>query len=154
MKKSESFIENRIKWKASQYNLPNERVFLFEGLDKQKRAQYMRQISREKTGKIVLLFTDSEDNWTAVGTKMIIGYYGERMNSISLDEIQRSTSKSFYELQFMVPKSQKRIQKELECELLIIDKRGNKKVFITDKGSDFFALFNIVLMLSRLCNND
>ncbi|MCH2192667.1 hypothetical protein [Kordia sp.] len=154
MKKSESFIENRIKWKASQYNLPNERVFLFEGLDKQKRAQYMRQISREKTGKIVLLFTDSEDNWTAVGTKMIIGYDGERMNSISLDEIQRSTSKSFYELQFMVPKSQKRIQKELECELLIIDKRGNKKVFITDKGSDFFALFNIVLMLSRLCNND
>lgn len=154
MKKSESFIENRIKWKASQYNLPNERVFLFEGLDKQKRAQYMRQISREKTGKIVLLFTDSEDNWTAVGTKMIIGYDGERMNSISLDEIQRSTSKSFYELKFMVPKSQKRIQKELECELLIIDKRGNKKVFITDKGSDFFALFNIVLMLSRLCNND
>jgi len=154
LKKSESFIENRIKWKASQYNLPNERVFLFEGLDKQKRAQYMRQISREKTGKIVLLFTDSEDNWTAVGTKMIIGYDGERMNSISLDEIQRSTSKSFYELKFMVPKSQKRIQKELECELLIIDKRGNKKVFITDKGSDFFALFNIVLMLSRLCNND
>ena len=145
-----SFIENRIKWRASQHDLPNKRVFLFEGLDKKTKAKYLSQINLQDTGEIVLLFTDRKRNWTVLGTKMIVGYDGVQLNSVAFNVIKKSTSKNFYELGFTLHKKRKSFRKKDECELLIFDENDNEIIFITSKGSDFFALASIVLMLERL----
>lgn len=150
MEKSESFIENRIKWRAAQHKLPNKRVFLFESLDEKTRMKYLSLLNPENTGKIVLLFTDSEGNWTALGTKMIIGYNGLQVNSVAFNVIKEWFPKNFHELGLLPLNKQKKYRKNQECELLIFDKDDNEIVFITNKGSDFFALTSLVLMLIRL----
>ncbi|WP_405246803.1 hypothetical protein [Cellulophaga sp. Asnod2-G02] len=76
MPKTVEFIENRIKWRASQHNLPNKSVFLFENFTVETKSNYLTHFNEDNSGKIILLFTDSKNNWTALGTKMIIGYDG------------------------------------------------------------------------------
>lgn len=144
------FIENRIKRRASLNNLPNRRVFLFENLDVKTRAKYLSQINLQDTGKIVLLFTDRKRNWTAVGTKMIVSYDGEQVNSVALINIKDWDAKRYYELGLLSSNKRKRYRRSRECELLIFDKDDTKTTFITRRGSDFWALANIVLMLIRL----
>ncbi|MGH1386549.1 hypothetical protein [Kordia sp.] len=150
VQKSVEFIENRIKRRASLNNLPNRRVFLFENLDKKTRTKYASQINRKETGKIILLFTDRKKNWTAIGTKMIVGYDGEQVNSVAFNNIKDWQPKKHYELGFLPPNKRKKFRINRQRELLIFDKEDNRIVFITRRGNDFWELFNLVEMLQRL----
>ncbi|WP_024769099.1 hypothetical protein [Aquimarina macrocephali] len=153
MKKTPDFIEDRIKWRASQRSLPNKNVFLFENLNDKVKMKYLTHFDEENSGKIILLFTDSKKNWTALGTKMIIGYNGAKLNSIKLDSIQDVISKNLKEQYLQAEAGEtklKKIKKRNERELSVIDFNGNETVFITKKGNDFFSLWNIVLMITRL----
>lgn len=153
MQKTVEFIEDRIKWRASQHSLPNKRVFLFENLTDEDKMKYSIHFDEKDCGKIVLIFTDSKKNWTALGTKMIFGFNGDKLNSIKLDSIQEVISKNLKEQKNQVENGGtklKRLKKRNERELSIIDSDGKEKVFITKKGNDFFSLWNIVLMVYRL----
>ena len=153
MRKTPEFIENRIKWRASQNSLPNKYALLFENLPDEIKIKYTSQFKEEDSGKIILLFTDPNKRWTALGTKMIIGYDGSKLNAVKLNTIQDVTSKNKkkkYELLRAGHKNLEKLNKKLEHELSVIDIDGNETVFITNKGSDMFSLWNIVLMIIRL----
>lgn len=153
MQKTSEFIEDRIKWRASQHSLPNKNVFFFENLTDKVKMKYLTHFDEENSGKIILLFTDSKKNWTALGTKMIIGYDGVKLNSIKLDSIENIISKNLKEQHLLAEVGEtkiKKLKKRNERELSVIDFDGNETVFITKKGNDFFSLWNILLMITRL----
>lgn len=153
MQKTAEFIEDRIKWRAAQCNLPNKSVFFFENLSAEAKTKYLTYFNEENSGKIILIFTDSKSNWTVLGTKKIIGFDGTKLNSANLDSIQDLGSKKWNEHFLKAEAGQtkpKKINKQNECEFLVTDFDGKETVFITEKGSDFFSLWNIVLMITRL----
>lgn len=153
MRKTPEFIEDRIKWRASQHNLPNKSVLLFENLSIETKTRYLAHFNEEESGKIILLFTDSKNNWTALGTEMIIGYDGIKINSVKLDSIEDADSKNRKEYFLRAEAGEtklKKIKKRNEYELLVTDFDGKETVFITKKGSDLFSLWNIMLMIIQL----
>ncbi|WP_299444292.1 hypothetical protein [uncultured Aquimarina sp.] len=153
MRKTVEFIEDRIKWRASQHNLPNKTVFLFENLTDEVKMKYLNHFDEKDSGKIILLFTDSKNNWTALGTKRIIGYDGTKLNSVKLDAIEDVDSKNrkeYFEKAEAGETKLKKIKKRNERELLITEFDGKETIFITKKGSDLFSLWNIMIMITRL----
>ena len=153
MQKTVEFIEDRIKWRASQHSLPNKSVFLFENLTDEIKPKYLTHFDEKDSGKVILLFTDSKNNWTALGTKMIVGFDGEKLNSVKLNSIKEVISKNLKEQHLKADSGKtklKKIKKRNECELSIMDFDENETVFITKKGTDFFSLWNIILMIKRL----
>jgi hypothetical protein len=153
MEKTEEFLEDRIKWKASRYSLPNKSVFLFENLSDEVRKKYLIHFNENDSGKSVLLYTDSKKNWTILGTKMIIGFDGVKLNSIKLSSIKEVISKNLKEqyLQYEAGETKlKKLKKRNECKLSVIDFNDNETVFITKKGHDLFSLWNITQMITRL----
>lgn len=148
MEKTALFLENRIKWRAARCMLPNKNVFLYENLTDGEKIKYSNYFN-ENSGKIILLFTDSKNNWTAIGTNMIIGYDGVRLNAVKLNTIDSVISKNFNELKDSSITKRKKINKKTESELLVTDFNGNGTVFLTNEGSDLFSLWNIILMISR-----
>ena len=94
MQKTEEFIENRIKWRASKHDLPNKNVHLFENLTADKKAEYLTHFNENDCGKLILLFTNSKKIWTAIGTKQIIGFDGINYNSVELNSIKDVDSKN------------------------------------------------------------
>lgn len=153
MQKTEEFIENRIKWRASKHDLPNKSVFLFENLVNDKKAEYLTHFNEEDCGKIILLFTDSKKNWTAIGTKKIIGFDGSEFNSVELSSIKDVDSKNrkeYFEKAEAGETKLKKIKKRNESELLITEFNGKETIFITKKGNDLFSLWNIMMMIEQL----
>ena len=153
MHKTEDFIENRIKWRASKHDLPNKNVHLFENLTADKKAEYSTHFNENDCGKIILLFTDSKKNWTAIGTKKIIGFDGTNYNSVELNSIKDVDSKNrkeYFEKAETGETKLKKIKKRNESELLITDFNGKETIFITKKGSDLFSLWNIMMMIKQL----
>lgn len=153
MQKTEIFIENRIKWRATKHDLPNKNVHLFENLTSDKKAQYLTHFNENDCGKIILLFTDSKKNWTAIGTRAIIGFDGTNYNSVELSTIKDVDSKKrneYFEKAEAGETKLKKIKKRNDRELLIKDFNGHETIFITKKGNDFFSLWNIMLMIIQL----
>ncbi|MFD2561841.1 hypothetical protein [Aquimarina rubra] len=153
MRKTVEFIEDRIKWRASQHNLPNKNVFLFENLTDEVKMKYLNHFDEKDSGKIILLFTDSKNNWTALGTKRIIGYDGTKLHSVKLDAIEDVDSKNrkeYFEKAEAGETKLKKIKKRNERELLVTEFDGKETIFITKKGSDLFSLWNIMIMITRL----
>ncbi|RZS91865.1 hypothetical protein [Aquimarina brevivitae] len=153
MRKTVEFIEDRIKWRASQHNLPNKNTFLFENLTDEVKMKYLNHFDEKDSGKIILLFTDSKNNWTALGTKRIIGYDGTKLNSVKLDSIEDVDSKNrkeYFEKAEAGETKLKKIKKRNERELLVTEFDGKETIFITKKGSDLFSLWNIMIMITRL----
>lgn len=153
MQKTVEFIEDRIKWRASQHNLPNKTAFLFENLTDEVKMKYLNHFDEKDSGKIILLFTDSNNNWTALGTKRIIGYDGTKFNSVKLDAIEDVNSKNrkeYFEKAEAGETKLKKIKKHNERELLVTEFDGKETIFITKKGNDLFSLWNIMIMITRL----
>ncbi|MEM6894613.1 MAG: hypothetical protein AAF554_13055 [Bacteroidota bacterium] len=153
MQKTEEFIKNRIKWRASKHDLPNKSVHLFEDLTADKKAEYLTNFNENDYGKIIFLFTDSKKYWTAIGTKKIIGFDGTNYNSVELNSVKDVDSKNrkeYFEKAEQGETKLKKIKKRNERELLVTEFNGNETIFITKKGSDLFSLWNIMLMITRL----
>ncbi|AUC15921.1 hypothetical protein BTO06_12510 [Tenacibaculum sp. SZ-18] len=153
MQKTEEFIENRIKWRATKHDLPNKSVHLFENLTDDKKTEYVTHFNDNDCGKLILLFTDSKKNWTAIGTKQIIGFDGTNYNSVELSSIKDVDSKNrkeYFEKAEAGEKKLKKINKRNESELLITEFNGKETIFITKAGSDLFSLWNIMMMIEQL----
>jgi hypothetical protein len=100
-------------------------------------------------GKLIFLFRARKKRWTALGTKMVVGFDGESINWVKLSDIKRIDSKRMKELPDE-PTRFTRIPRKLnEKEIIITDKTGNESIFTTRKGKDLFSLWSILLMISR-----
>jgi len=151
MPKTLEFIENRIRWRASQHDIPNKiSTFFFENLTPEEQSIYLSDISKKDIGKIILIFKDSKKNWTGIGTKVILGYNGTEFQSVELNQIKDVDSKNRKEYKAESENLKpKKFNKKNERELLIIDALGNETVFVTKKGHDLFSLWNIMLMITQ-----
>ncbi|MEM6685000.1 MAG: hypothetical protein AAF617_04310 [Bacteroidota bacterium] len=152
MHKTESFIEDRIKWRASKRNLPNKHVVFFKDLDKKTRREYLSEVHYQDTGKIVLLFTHKKKSWTAIGTKMIVGFDGKLLHTIAYKDIVSLDAKHLKASLEASTFTRIFFRKKFESDLVIKDIHGNETVFFTHPGEDFFALWNMTMMLARLYN--
>lgn len=139
MSKSEEFIEQRILWAAGKHNLPSENGFSIQEMGEKHAGIELTKF--ECLGKPIYLFIDDKDNWSVLGTLGITGLNDSVYNDIMYDEIK--DLEGFDEL-----KAGCKRKEELN-ELKVITSK-NETIFKSKSGGDFFALWNICLMLQRM----
>jgi hypothetical protein len=137
MLKTESFIENRIIWNAGRHKLPAGNCFIcssehpYENLTAQ----------HEHLGKPILLFALDEKNWSVLGTKGISGILDDDFRSIDYSEI--------VEFDGFEAAREKKTEKSKLSELKVKTQQ-HEILFKTAPGEEFFAFWNISLMLQRI----
>ena len=147
MERSEEFLENRILWKGSKYNLPNRSARLFEYLPEEDKEPYLSLLKPLAMGKILWLFKNPKGPWTVVGTRMVAGFNGNVLEWMTLKSIREVTSKNLRDSGLRGFASGE-MKKRQEHKLSVIDIGGRENVFVTNTGNDFFALWNILAMIA------
>jgi len=149
MKKPEEFIENRILWRASKNGLPNKTALLFDSLEVEDQKRYLSLLKGLDVGKILFLFKHSQGDWTVLSVKMIAGSNNGELNYIKLDSIAELTSADMKQMktEFFLKNP---IPKQRFHKLSVTDFKSKERIFITEEGSDLFALWNILLMITRI----
>jgi hypothetical protein len=140
MKKSEEFIEQRILWAAGRHNLPSKNSFPIQDIGDVNFAG-LELAKLEYLGKPIYLFFEDECNWSVLGTLGITGLNDSTYNSIKYEEIK--DLEGFDELKI----GRKRKGDLNELKVITSQKMT---VFRSKSGGDFFALWNICLMLQRI----
>ncbi|MBV1910612.1 MAG: hypothetical protein KUG78_15020 [Kangiellaceae bacterium] len=140
MSKSEEFVEQRIMWAAGRHNLPTSNSFPIQDIDETACAGF--ELTKLKClGKPIYLFFEDENNWSVLGTRGITGLNDSTYSSVRYDEIK--DLEGFDELKV----GGKRKEDLKELKVLTSQK---ETVFKSKSGGDFFALWNICLMLQRI----
>lgn len=149
MQKTDDFIINRLIWKAKKYKLPTEFSFFFTDISPVLQEYLNSQVDKENSGTPVLFFTKPTKEWTLVCTKQVICNDNEKIFRLNIRDI-----KNFHLTAFEKYNSNKiNIQEAKKTEwneVTVVDYADNKYILHADKGSDLFALWNILLMAARL----
>lgn len=149
LKKTDEYIKNRLIWKAKQYSLSSEFVIFHDDLSLELATSLSKHINTGLSGIPVLLFTNPDKAWTLLCTRQVIGFDNHHIYSVHFNEIECVISKKLQELSGIErPLSMNEIEKDEWTKLLVKTKEGKDFLFHANKGSDFFALWNIVLMVS------
>ena len=137
MLKTESFIEDRIIWNAGRHKMPDGNCFICSS-----EHPYSKSISLfNHLGKPILLFFLDEKNWSVLGTKGISGVIDDDFRAVEYSEI--------VELDGFEAAREKKTEKSKLSELKVIGKQ-KEFLFKTTPGGEFFAFWNIALMLQRM----
>lgn len=148
MQKSEAFIINRLIWKAGKYNLPGAFSFLFNDLPLGKQEFLNSQLAIEFSGIPVLFFTKPTGEWTLLCTRQVICNDIKSVISLDISEIKQILPTAFDPTQIGKRVDIFTLIKKSEWDTLkIIDRQDNSYILHADKGSDLFALWNILLMM-------
>jgi hypothetical protein len=151
MQKSEAFIINRLIWKAGKYNLPGTFSLLFNDLPLSKQEFLKSQLAIELSGMPILYFTKPTGEWTLLCTRQVICNDVKSVISLDISEIKRILPTAFDPTQLGKKIDISTIKKKSEWDTIqIIDKQDNSYILHADKGSDLFALWNILLMMVGL----
>ena len=138
---NDQWIDQRIRWRAGKHGLPTHQTFLFPNLPDTHRAMLISIAEDHGVGMPVLAFIDGS-RWTLVGTQRIVSCHDDEMvicdltaiSDVDIDEDYRTDanpSESNY--------------------LKIFKKEEHEPAMIwAPRGSECFALWNILLMLSKL----
>lgn len=146
LNKTDEYIYKRLVWKAGQYNVPSRFSFLYNELPLAMKAHLTGQIRLNTLELPVLFFTKPSCEWTLLTTRQLLGYSGSDIYSIPLEAIAHLTSKKFADEN---AKFSSRISKQDWDELVVTSNDGQILAFHAQKGSDLFALWNILLMAIR-----
>ncbi|MCR6638994.1 MAG: hypothetical protein NVV82_08430 [Sporocytophaga sp.] len=152
MKKTDDFLINRLMWKAERYRLPTESSFYFKDLPKDLQQHLSTFIDLEKSGAPILFFTKSTKEWTVICTRQVICRDNKSTVTINIAEIH-SIEPAAFEASLKLPLIKFRDgnhSKRDWDQLTITDKKSNRYILHSDKGSDLFALWNILLMTKRI----
>jgi hypothetical protein len=145
--KTDEYISRRITWKAAQHALPSDFSFFYTTLPIEVKEYLSTQIVTDHAEIPVIFFTKPSQEWTLLSTRQL---YGRNSNGdiygIKLADIKHFTSKKFVSEKEKFSTS---LKKNEWHELLITDKNGQVITFHAHKGSDLFALWNILLMAVR-----
>ena len=85
----DEWIESRITWKAGKHNLPAGRTWLFTDLPPTDRSRFEAAAAKCDLGRPVLVFLESPDLWTVLGTKKIMSRHHERLQAFPLRQLVR-----------------------------------------------------------------
>jgi hypothetical protein len=151
MKKTDEHIENKLIWKAKQYDLPTDFAFNFKDLSNDVQASFVCQIDIAISGKPVLLFTTRTEEWTLICTRQVVGKDTKGLQSLNFWDIKQIFSAEIgltlkyqsVDLKSIKPKSG-------WSEITVIDRHDLSHAFYANSGSDLFSLWNILLMAKRL----
>ena len=144
MEKTDAYMLNRIMWKAGKhgiYKRANPYTLFFDELSEPIKAYLKSNINEEVSGIPVIFFTKPAIQWTLLCTKQVIGYAGEKVFSISFQDI--ADIKTY---PFQITKKNKPEWDELP----ILDNQNNEFVFHTSDGYEHNLLHNVLLMCWRL----
>jgi len=140
MLKSESFIEQRIIWNAGRHNLPAGNCFEFDQLISSD-PSHLSIIESNHLGKPILAFLHDKDNWSVLGTKGISGRLEKDYRAVEYAEI--------LDLNGFEPLRLKQTEKK-NLSILKVKTIKSEIEFKTKEGGEFFAFWNIALMLFRM----
>eukprot|EP00237_Pycnococcus_provasolii_P002636 CAMPEP_0119206522 /NCGR_PEP_ID=MMETSP1316-20130426/40430_1 /TAXON_ID=41880 /ORGANISM="Pycnococcus provasolii, Strain RCC2336" /LENGTH=157 /DNA_ID=CAMNT_0007202923 /DNA_START=1085 /DNA_END=1555 /DNA_ORIENTATION=+ len=152
MEKSDEFIKGRIIWKAEQYNCPSETVLLFEDISENHQAKGLSSIDTSQVGTPVLLFNGENGTWTLICTKGFVFESNGIVNSIEFSEIRNHAigDDPFDKLLKNTSKRTKKFDKREQHKILIENRDDEILEINAKKGSDIFALYNLLLMMLNL----
>jgi len=154
MTKTDSFIENRIKWKAGGYKLSSNLTVYYKDLSLSQKEFYDQQIKNLSIGTPVLLFTRKrDDSWTIIGTQKVAWYSTQKICSLDYLRFQFMATDDVYELIYNGKTELNPIKKLEWDELTVLDTENNKLKIPSYNGSDFFAMWNILRMVTNLTKN-
>ena len=154
MTKTDSFIESRIKWKAGGYKLSSNLTVYYKDLSLSQKEFYDQQIKNLNIGIPVLLFTRKrDDSWTIIGTQKVAWYSAQKISSLDYLRFQFMATDDIYELKYNGKTELNPIKKLEWDELTVLDTENNKLKIPSYNGSDFFAMWNILRMVTNLTKN-
>lgn len=150
MTKTDSFIKNRILWKAGKSKLPTESSFYFSDLSPTLQTYLQQYMEPDKSGLPVLFFTKTSKEWTLICTRQVICNNNQKIFSIQLNEIESLQPVHFDKSRPSRMPGFSEARKEEWHEVVVDDKTGNSHTLHADKGKDLFALWNVLIMVSRI----
>ena len=152
MDKTEDYIASRIEWKAKRYNLPSQFSFFYNTLSSEIQQYLKTHTDKATCGQPILFFTKPTNEWTLICTRQVIFNDNKKVFKVNIQNVAHlkptlldSSSKGK-----MV--DMKEIKKSEWHKVTIVDKQNNNYILHANKGNDLFALWNILLMLVRLCD--
>ncbi|HHC78722.1 MAG TPA: hypothetical protein ENK46_02480 [Flavobacteriia bacterium] len=152
MQKTDEYIAKRLKWKAVKHSLPTKHSFLFESLPAENKKYYSELFKNLNTGIPVLVFTQPKnDKWTIITTRKIIWGEYDKFESLLISDIKEFRPQSLVEISETGKKATRESIRKAEWDELTITNLNSEKFIIPAfKGSDFFAMWSILLMNQRL----
>lgn len=151
MVKSDEFIANRIKWKAENYKLPSDHALYFDQLTDKQKGAYAGFLKTENIGIPVMIFVEPKNkNWTILGTRKILSNANGNTSSLLYDEIKDIKPHNIETLEKAKEAIDNNMPKSHWNELTLTDDKGSKRNIYATKGSDYFAMWNIIRMVRQL----
>jgi hypothetical protein len=151
MQKTDEYIESRLRWKAEKYNLPSQYSSFFENLSDKRKDHYSELLKELNVGIPTLIFTQPNSNkWTIIGTRKIAWGDDEKLDSLMFEYIKEIRPHSLNSFEKVKQATNNSLTKKEWNELTLTEKNGNKRNVYAYKGSDYFAMWNILLMVWKL----
>ncbi|WP_020409586.1 hypothetical protein [Hahella ganghwensis] len=135
MKNTESFIENRIRWRADQHDIPKRNTYFWEADRDKPNIEFSKDIGRP----ILVSESDAPGCIVLCTRGAVVSYKGSitAFKYSEIDEIHDSTVKPD--------------EKKEDLSRLIVSLKGGEKVRApAETGGPAFCVWNILIMLMRM----
>ncbi len=152
MIRTDEFLKQKIGWKAARHGFPTATALYYTDLPADTRLSLEGHIDRASSGLPVLFFRTTTGAWTLVCTRQVISFDHEATTVCNLSAIatlRPAVLDKASKAPLLVYKEGNH-DKRTWNELVATDKQGNKYILRTSPGADLFALWNILLMTTRL----
>ncbi|SEC41862.1 hypothetical protein SAMN04489761_2939 [Tenacibaculum sp. MAR_2009_124] len=158
MKRSDEYLENRIRWRVRKNNVLCSKVSFFEDLDKLKQQKLIALLTPQNIGNPVVYFKGRKRNWTIIGTQKIACGNDTFADSIAYENINQWTP---YDYPLDEPKTTIEYLKaryfgyikRLQYKILMEEKGGRRVIFYGPRGWKLYDILNITLMMERFKKN-
>lgn len=154
MPHTDEWIINRIRWAAGKHGIPRGNTNYFEACDELAMSEVIQIASRYDCGDVVLMCFDTPLRWTALCTRAALGVVGESQLITRYEEIESISSRDYPPTgyQHMSETAIGRLKTSWEY-LSVADQSGGVRDFWVPPGAEAFAVWNALLMLARLTDN-
>ena len=137
----DSFIANRILWRAGKHGLPANDTYAYGDEPNEVAVSIAEHCVSHNVGNIVLVFTNGNDRWTVIGTRMAVSHFDSRTHTCPYRHITNLTHAS-------------PLQNKHQMEFVTAALNDGSQIELWGpSGSQFFGLWNILLGLSRMSHD-
>lgn len=151
MDKSNEYLADRIKWKANGLELPSEYSFYFENLTNDRKEYYSTRLKDKNIGIPTLIFTQPKSTkWTIIGTRKLVWGDNKQSCSILFSDIREIRPHSLDNLEKVKDAVNGPLPKMEWNQLTLTLENDEKRSIYSNKGQDFFAMWNILKMMRQL----
>ena len=131
---SDSFVRERILWRAGQHRLLERRCILFSDASTEQSTAVSVALGENVDG--VLLFWDSAERWTLLAETFVASWHHGALHRVGLDVIGRVSVPSLA--------SDAESPDKREADHLLLETSGQR--IWAPSGPELFALMNLLMM--------